>query len=204
MPRKTLSGYGRIKAFVNSPKAVAMRREYVKYKGSLERGLVAVRREKRRGRRIAMRRHCRRCLGKILAHMMGGRRLGGGRARGRQDGGRRGENGGRTAEGRGRRVLSKVGGVIVGAAGHVTTVVRTRRLKLAVRLGRAAHRSTKLTAGRSKAHGGRSVPATSNLKGSGWDSVVVEESDILACGGYLPEKYIGGGGEGEPAAAPRG
>ena len=35
------------KAFTNSPKAVAMRREYVKYKGSLERGLVAVRREKR-------------------------------------------------------------------------------------------------------------------------------------------------------------
>ena len=37
-----------LKAFANSPKAVAMRREFVRYKGSLERGLVAVRREKRR------------------------------------------------------------------------------------------------------------------------------------------------------------
>ena len=36
-----------LKAFENSPKAVAMRREFLKYKGSLERGLVAVRREKR-------------------------------------------------------------------------------------------------------------------------------------------------------------
>ncbi len=36
-----------LKAFENSPKAVALRREYLKYKGSLERGLVAVRREKR-------------------------------------------------------------------------------------------------------------------------------------------------------------
>ena len=44
-----------------------------------------------------------------------------------------------------------------------------------------------------------------NDKGRGWDSVVVEESDVLACGGYLPERYIGvaGGGdcEAEPAAA---
>ncbi len=47
------------------------------------------------------------------------------------------------------------------------------------------------------AHDRRSVPATSNGKGRGWDSVVVEESDVLACGGYLPEKYIGGAGEGD-------
>ncbi len=51
-----------------------------------------------------------------------------------------------------------------------------------------------------QADGTRSVPATSNEKGRGWDSVVVEESDILACGGYLPEKYIGGDGEVEIAA----
>ena len=35
------------KAFENSPKAVAMRREFLKYKGSLERGMVAIRKEKR-------------------------------------------------------------------------------------------------------------------------------------------------------------
>jgi hypothetical protein len=38
-------------------------------------------------------------------------------------------------------------------------------------------------------------PATPNGKGRGWESVVVEESDILACGGYLPETYLGGAGE---------
>ncbi len=49
------------------------------------------------------------------------------------------------------------------------------------------------------------MPATSNAKGRGWDSVVVEDSDILACGGYLPEKYVGAAGDGgreDEAAAP--
>ena len=46
----------------------------------------------------------------------------------------------------------------------------------------------------------QAVPATSKANGRGWDSVVVEESDILACGGYLPEKYVGGEGEVEIAA----
>ena len=48
-------------------------------------------------------------------------------------------------------------------------------------------------------------PAVSGSKERGWNSVVVEESDVVACGGYLPERYIGvaGGGDGgsEPAAA---
>ncbi len=57
-----------------------------------------------------------------------------------------------------------------------------------------------------QAGGTRSVPAPApNGKGRGWDSVVVEESDILACGGYLPEKYVGaasdGGREDEAPAA---
>ena len=50
------------------------------------------------------------------------------------------------------------------------------------------------------AHDGRSVPAASNDKGRGWDSVVVEESDVLACGGYLPERYVGGAGDGDGEA----
>ena len=99
-----------------------------------------------------MGRACRRCPGKILARMMGGRRLGGGRARGK-DGGRRAEGGGgresgRRAEDGGRRTrISAEGGVrrpalnmwvSVGAAGHLRMVARTRALKLAVRLGRTA------------------------------------------------------------------
>ncbi len=58
-----------------------------------------------------------------------------------------------------------------------------------------------------QADGTRLMPATADGKGRGWDSVVVEESDVLACGGYLPEKYIGGAGENDhdseaaPAAA---
>ncbi len=48
-----------------------------------------------------------------------------------------------------------------------------------------------------RADGTRSVPATPNGRGRGWDSVVVEESEVLACGGYLPENYIGIAGEGD-------
>ncbi len=48
-----------------------------------------------------------------------------------------------------------------------------------------------------QADGTPRVPATPDGKGRGWESVVVEESDILACGGYLPEKYLGGAGENE-------
>ena len=54
-----------------------------------------------------------------------------------------------------------------------------------------------------KAHRGRSVAATSKEKGRGWDSVVVEESDVVACGGYLPERSIAiaGGGDCEAETA---
>ena len=30
---------------------------------------------------------------------------------------------------------------------------------------------------------------------------MVEESDVLACGGYLPERYVGGAGDGEVETA---
>ena len=52
------------------------------------------------------------------------------------------------------------------------------------------------------AGGGRSVAAASNEKSRGWDSVVVEESDVLACQGFLPERYTGitGGGASLDAA----
>ena len=53
------------------------------------------------------------------------------------------------------------------------------------------------------AGGTRSVPATLKEEGRGWDSVVVEESDVVACGGYLPERCIAiaGGGDSEAETA---
>jgi hypothetical protein len=41
------------------------------------------------------------------------------------------------------------------------------------------------------------------VTGRGWESVVVVESDVLACGGFLPEKYTGsvGGGDIEAETA---
>ena len=51
-----------------------------------------------------------------------------------------------------------------------------------------------------RADGTGSVPVTPNEKRRGWDSVVVEESDVLACGGYLPERYVGGSGDGDGEA----
>ena len=46
-------------------------------------------------------------------------------------------------------------------------------------------------------------PAVSDSKERGWDSVVVEESDVVACGGYLPERCIAiaGGGDYEAETA---
>ncbi len=60
--------------------------------------------------------------------------------------------------------------------------------------GAAVERGRETPAG-----GTRSVPATLKEEGRGWDSVVVEESDVVACGGYLPERCIAiaGGGDSE-------
>jgi hypothetical protein len=58
--------------------------------------------------------------------------------------------------------------------------------------------------GREKeADGTRRVPATSDQRDRGWESVVVEDSDVLACQGLLPERCTGIAGESaiEPADA---
>ncbi len=58
--------------------------------------------------------------------------------------------------------------------------------------------------GREKeADGTRRVPATLEQRDRGWESVVVEESDVLACQGFLPERCTGIAGESaiEPADA---
>ena len=158
-----------LKAFQNSPKAVAMRREYVKYKGSLERGLVAVRREKRARKADSESQGLPPVPGKDISPY-DGRPASWWRGSVGKDGGRRAE----------------------GDCGNGEP--------LAARTSEAAGESGRET----PADGTRSVPATSNLKDRGWDSVVVEESDVVACGGYLPERCIaiagGGDSEAEPAA----
>ena len=150
-----------LKAFENSPKAVAMRREFLKYKGSLERGLVAVRREKRRGRRIAMGKPCPQYREDLSPYdgrpaswwresVEGRRAEGGGRRAGirTEDGGAggrrrtedRGQKTGIRTEGGFRRASRRTGRVIVGVAGWSRVVVRARLLRSAVRLWRAAQR----------------------------------------------------------------
>ena len=52
-----------------------------------------------------------------------------------------------------------------------------------------------------QADGTRSVPATPGRRDRGWESVVVEESDVLACQGLLPERCTGMAGDIEPGAA---
>ena len=117
--------------------------------------------------------------------MMGSRRLGGrrrwgaGRGLRAEDGGRRTEDGGRGRESVVQADEGECGSGGTFAAGGSGAAVD-------IGLG-------------TQAGGTRSVPATSNEERRGWESVVVEESDVLACGGYLPERCFGGAGEGEAA-----
>ena len=175
-----------LKAFQNSPKAVALRREYVKYKSSLERGLVAVRREKRARKADSDAEALPPVPGKDISPYDGRPASWWRESVGKT--GRRAEGGGVRAEGGGQGPESLVqgregdcgsGGALDDGGSDAT-----------VGIGRET-----------QAGGTPSVPATSNLKGREWDSVVVEESDVVSCGGYLPEKYIGGEGEDETAAA---
>ena len=195
-----------LRSFVNSPKADAMRRWFVRAKGSVERGLGVIRKEikarkaDRDGERLPP------VPGKDISPYDGrpaawwresagdrkaGRRTeGGGR---RTDGGdlreagRRAEGGGRGQEGlvQGRDGDCGSGGIVAGGGSDA-----------AVESGRETQADGTPFGG---AHDGRSVPATSNEKRRGWDSVVVEESDVLACGGYLPERCAGIAGEGSAA-----
>ncbi len=200
-----------LKAYQDSPKAVAMRREYVKYKGSLERGLVAVRREKRARKADSDAEALPPVPGKDISPYDGRpaswwrESAGGGKAGRRAAGGERrtdGEGAGDLRSGGGRgletraeqgetRAQQAEGGADLGECGSGGAI--------AAGCSGAAVESGLET----PADGTRSVPATPIGKGRGWDSVVVEESDVVACGGYLPERYIAiaGGGDSEAETA---
>ena len=185
-----------LKGFVYTPKAEAMRRWFVRAKNSLERGGKVLRQEIRArkadkesqglppvpGKDISPYQYDGRPASWWTEKVDGGRRAGGTA----EDGGRRAEDGGR-----GRENFARDGNAFDGDCGGGGADVGGGS-GAAVEIGREA-----LADGTrfDKAHDRRSVPATSNERGRGWDSVVVEESDVLACGGYLPEKYIGCAGE---------
>ncbi len=178
----------RRKGFVYTKEAEAMRRWFARAKGSVERGGKVIRQEVRARKADNHAETLPPVPGKDVSPYdgrpsswwradVGGERKAGRRA---EDGGRRTEGGGRGQEdfAQDRDAKCGSGGPVADGGSDA-----------AVEIGREAG-----------AGGTRSVPATPNGSGRGWDSVVVEESDVLACGGYLPEKYIGGAGEGEAAA----
>ena len=173
----------RRKSFVHSRQADAMRRYFLRAKGSVERGGKVLRQEVRARKADKDAQGLPPVPGKDVSPYDGqpaawwrekleeGRRAedGGRRTDGNQDGGRGQESFAQDREGD----CGSGGLLAAGGSGAAVEIDRE-----------------------GQADGTRSVPATSNEKGRGWDSVVVEESDILACGGYLPEKYTGGAGEG--------
>ncbi len=173
-----------LKGFVFTPKAEAMRRWFAHAKGSVERGGKVLRQEIRARKADRDSQGMPPVPGKDISPY-DGRPASWWRESAGKDGGRRAERERVRAEGGGQVGLGQglegdcgSGGAVAGGGSNA-----------AVEVGCDI-----------QADGTRSVPATSNEKGRGWDSVVVEESDILACGGYLPEKYIGGDGEVEIAA----
>ncbi len=172
----------------------------MKYKSSLERGLVAVRREKRARKADSDGEALPPVPGKDISpydgrpaswwrESAGGERKAGRRAEG---GGRKAEDGAagdlRSDGGRGLETRAQ----LLGECGNGGAI--------AAGCSGAAVESGRET----PADGTGSVAATSKEKSRGWDSVVVEESDVVACGGYLPERCIaiagGGDSEAEPAA----
>ncbi len=178
-----------LKGFVFTPKADAMRRWFARAKGSVERGGKVLRQEIRARKADRDSQGLPPVPGKDISPY-DGRPASWWRESGGKDGGRRAENGGRRASGGGQVGLGQGREGDCGSGGALAD----GGSDAAVEVGRET-----------QAGGTRSVPATSNEKGRGWDSVVVEESDILACGGYLPEKYVvaasDGGREDEVPAA---
>ena len=175
-----------LKAFENSPKAVAMRREFVKYKGSLERGLVALRKEQRARKADSDGDTLPPVPGKDISPYDGRpaawwREKAGGRTEGR---GRRAEDGNQGG-GLGQEDFARDQDAKCGSGGALAAGGSDAAVGMGSETG---------------AGGGRIVAAPSNEKGRGWDSVVVEESDVLACQGFLPERYTGIAGGSEPGA----
>ena len=175
-----------LKAFENSPKAVAMRREFVKYKGSLERGLVALRKEQRARKADSDSEGLPPVPGKDISPY-DGRPASWWRekAGGRTEGGRRRAEDGNQGGGLGQEDFAQDQDAKCGSGGAPAD--------------RGSDADVGMV-GETGAGGGRSVAAASNEKSRGWDSVVVEESDVLACQGFLPERYTGIAGGSEPGA----
>ena len=159
----------RRKGFVHNKEADAMRRWFIRAKGSVERGGKVLRQEVRARKADKDAQGLPPVPGKDISpydgrpaswwrEKAGGRAEGGpSRASGRL--GRRAEDGDQ-GEGPGEEDFARDQDAECGSGGPVAD----GGSDAAVEMGQA--------------------------KGRGWDSVVVEESDILACGGYLPEKYI--------------
>ena len=181
----------RRKGFVHNKEADAMRRYFLRAKGSVERGGKVLRQEVRARKAENDAQGLPPVPGKEVSPYDGkpaswwrektGRWAENGPSRASGRLGRRAEDGNQ-GEGPGQEEFAQDQDAKCGSGGPIAV----GGSDAAVELGREA-----------QADDARSMTASSNSKGRGWDSVVVEESDVLACGGYLPEKYIGGEGEGE-------
>ncbi len=178
----------RRKGFVYTKEAEAMRRYFLRAKGSVERGGKVIRQEVRARKADSDAQGLPPVPGKDVISPYDGRpaawwaeNVGGGKKGDlRSRGGRGQETRAQHADGEADSGDCGSGGPLAGSGSGA-----------AVEIGREP-----------QADGTRSVPATSNEKGRGWESVVVEESDVLACGGYLPEKYVGAAGDGDGESAP--
>jgi hypothetical protein len=177
-----------LNGFVFSPKAEAMRRWFARAKGSVERGVKALRQETRARKADSDAQSVAPVPGKDISPYDGrpaswwAEKVGGGK-RGDLRSGR-----GRGLETGAQQDCGNGGAVAAGGSGAEVDIGRETQADVTPFDG--AHDEPF-----DGAHDGRSVPATANATGRGWDSVVVEESDIVACGGYLPEMYLGGAGE---------
>ncbi len=195
-----------LKGFVFTPKADAMRRWFARAKGSVERGNKVLRQEIRARKADGDSQGLPPVPGKDISPY-DGRPSSWWREKVGQGGGRRAENGGRGQEARAQHVEDGGTGDLRsgGGRGQETRAEQGGDSGSGGALAGGGSDAAVEVGRQTQADGTRSVPATSNAKGRGWDSVVVEESDILACGGYLPEKYVGaasdGGREDEAPAA---
>jgi hypothetical protein len=144
----------RRRAFVNTKEAEAMLRSIFRSKSSLERGIAALRKEKRARKADSDVENAGQVIGKdISPYDYDGRP----HSWWMEQGG----NGGQVAAG--------TSGAAVGNCRE------------------------------NQADGTRRVP-DSGQRDRGWDSVMIEDSDVVACRGFLPERYTGIAGDVEPAA----
>jgi hypothetical protein len=182
------------RAFVISPEAEAMRRSFLRSKGSLERGIAAYRKEKRARKADSDAQDPGQVPGKSISpYDYDGRPASwwneqvGGVARRQREGGDVRSGGGQGQESSCERdQIGEPDGSSCGNDGQLA----------------AGSKGAAVEMGREKeADGTRSVPATTGTKDRGWESVVVEESDVLACQGFFPERCTGIAGDAAAAAA---